>query len=338
MSLVVAIVGATGAVGRTLLTVLEERRLAVKELRLLATQRSEGESLAWRGRPERVEVIEPGRLSGCDLVFLTAGAEAARTWAPQVQAAGAAVIDNSYAFRMEPDVPLVVPEVNAGALDGRPSLVANPNCSTIALVLALAPLHRLVPVRRVVVSTYQSVSGTGTEALRELEAQIEGGPLAPPPRVYPHPIAFNCIPQVDDFQEDGVSREERKLVQETRKILGVLELRLTATTVRVPVRVGHSLAVNLEFDHPVPPAEARRCLAEAPGVEVVDDPARAHYPTPLQAAGRDAALVGRIRRDPSHECGLDLWISCDNLRKGAALNAVQIAERLPQLALGGSLA
>ena len=266
MSLVVAIVGATGAVGRTLLTVLEERRFPVKELRLLATTRSLGESLVWRGRTERVEVVDAARLAGCDLVFLSAGTEAARAWAKEAQRAGAAVVDNSYAFRMEAGVPLVVPEVNAGELEGRPSLVANPNCSTIALVLALAPLHRRVPVRRVVVSTYQSVSGTGIDALRELEAQVERGPLDVPPRVYPHPIAFNCIPQVDDFLEDGVTREERKLVHETRKILGVPDLPVTATTVRVPVRVAHSLAVNLEFVRPVAPEEARRWLAEAPGV------------------------------------------------------------------------
>lgn len=338
MSLVVAIVGATGAVGRTLLTVLEERRFPIREMRLLATSRSEGESVPWRGSSHRVEAVDGGRLAGCDLVFLTAGTDAARTWAPQATQAGATVVDNSYAFRMEPGVPLVVPEVNLAALDDRPSLVANPNCSTIALVLALAPLHRQVPVRRVVVSTYQSVSGTGAEALRELDEQIERGSDAAPPRVYPHPIAFNCIPQVDDFQEDGMSREEKKMVNETRKILGEPALRLTATTVRVPVRVAHSLAVNLEFERPVAPADARRWLGEARGVAVWDDPARSLYPTPLAAAGRDEAFVGRIRRDPSCATGLDLWISCDNLRKGAALNAVQIAESLPQFAPGGTIA
>ena len=338
MSLVVAIVGATGAVGRTLLTVLDERRFPIRELRLLATTRSQGESVSWRGTTHRVEVVDAARLAACDLVFLTAGTEAARTWAPLAVGQGAAVVDNSYAFRMDPAVPLVVPEVNVQALDGKPGLVANPNCSTIALVLALAPLHRQIPVRRVVVSTYQSVSGTGADALRELDEQVSRGADAAPPQVYPHPIAFNCIPQVDDFLEDGVSREERKMVMETRKILGEPELRLTATTVRVPVRVAHSLAVNLEFTQPVAPEEARRWLAAAPGVEVWDEPGRSHYPTPLAAAGRDEAFVGRIRRDPSCETGLDLWISCDNLRKGAALNAVQIAEHLPQLALGGSIA
>jgi aspartate-semialdehyde dehydrogenase len=241
---------------------------------------------------------------------------------------GATVIDNSYAFRMEPGIPLVVPEVNAERLDGSPKLIANPNCSTIQLVLVLAPLARHVGLERVVVSTYQSVSGTGLDALAELEAQVEGGARGqePKPSVYPHPIAFNCVPQVDDFVEGGYTREERKLVNETRKILELPALRLTATTVRVPVRVAHSEAVNVSLSRSVSAEEARRWLAEAPGVVVMDDPQRFSYPTPRQAAGRDEAFVGRIRVDESQPAGLDLWISCDNLRKGAALNAVQIAE------------
>ncbi len=333
MSLVVAIVGATGAVGTTLLAVLESRRFPVGELRLLATARSHGETATWRKQELAIEEARPERFAGADLVFLAAGAEAARQWAPAALAAGASVIDNSYAFRMDPAVPLVVPEVNGARLGEEPRLVANPNCSTISLVLALAPLHRRVAVRRAVVATYQSVSGTGSEALAELEEQVRDGAGARP-RVYPHPIAFNCIPQVDDFAADGYCREERKLMEETRKILGDDTLRVTATTVRVPVRVSHSLAVNLAFERAVEPAEARAWLAAAEGVQVVDDPERSLYPTPLEAAGKDEALVGRIRKDPSIAHGLDLWISCDNLRKGAALNAVQIAERLPQLALG----
>jgi aspartate-semialdehyde dehydrogenase len=324
----VALVGATGAVGRTLLSILEERRFPLESLTLLATSRSAGDRLIAGGREVAVQEVSASLLEGHDFVFFSAGTDAARRWAPVAVEHGAVVIDNSYAFRMEPGVPLVVPEVNAHRLDGSPRLIANPNCSTIQLVLVLAPLARHAGIERVVVSTYQSVSGTGLEALAELNAQIEGGARGeePGPVVYPHPIAFNCVPQVDDFVEGGYTREERKLVNETRKILELPALRLTATTVRVPVRVAHCEAVNVSLGRAVSAEEARRWLAAAPGVAVVDEPARSVYPTPRQAAGRDEALVGRIRVDDSQPAGLDLWISCDNLRKGAALNAVQIAE------------
>jgi aspartate-semialdehyde dehydrogenase len=333
MKLRAAIVGATGAVGRTLLSLIEARDFPADECLLLATARSSGEEMVFRGRNQIVAPLSREALASVDLAFFAIGTEAAREWVPIALETQATVIDNSFAFRLDPEVPLVVPEVNGERLASRPLLVANPNCSTIQLTLVLAPLARHVGIERVVVSTYQSVSGTGNEALAELENQIQGNPeeLANP-RVYPHPIAYNCIPQIDDFREDGYSREERKLIDETRKILDLPDLALTATTVRVPVRVGHSEAVNLTLSRPVEADEVRALLAEAPGVSVIDDPATSGYPTPLLAAGLDEALVGRIRRDPSQQAGLDLWICCDNLRKGAALNAIQIAEGLPQLA------
>jgi aspartate-semialdehyde dehydrogenase len=334
MKLRAAIVGATGAVGRTLLRLIEERSLPVDDLVPLATARSAGEEIRFRGSSRQVSEITPQAFADVDLAFFAVGSEVARDWVPVAVEAGATVIDNSYAFRMDPGVPLVVPEINAFLLRDSPRLVANPNCSTIQLVLVLAPLAREAGLERVVVSTYQSVSGTGSEALAELEEQLGKETDEVVPRVYPHPIAGNCIPQIDVFGPDGYSREERKLMDESRKILGLPELRLTATTVRVPVRVGHSEAVNLTLSRDLEPERARQLLAAAPGVEVMDDPARSHYPTPLAAAGKDATYVGRIRRDPSQAAGLDLWICSDNLRKGAALNAVQIAERHPLLAAG----
>jgi aspartate-semialdehyde dehydrogenase len=329
MKLRAAIVGATGAVGRTLLALIEERALPLAGLKLLATARSAGEELEYRGEKQRVREITRDELDGIDLAFFAIHTEAARQWVPVAIEAGATVIDNSYAFRLEPDVPLVVPEINAALLRDSPRLIANPNCSTIQLVMVLAPLAREIGLERVVVSTYQSVSGTGYEALDELEDQVARGPVASAPRVYPHPIAYNCIPQVDSFRPDGYTREERKLIDESRKILGLPDLRLTATAVRVPVRVGHSEAVNISLSRPIDPEEARALLARAPGVEVMDEPGSSLYPTPLAAAGRDETLVGRIRRDPSQPAGLDLWICADNLRKGAALNAIQIAEHHP---------
>lgn len=330
MSLRVAIVGATGAVGRTFLAMLEERRFPVGELCLLATARSAGESLPFGSDRLPVREVGPEALAGHDLVFFSAGAEAARRWAPAAVERGATVIDNSAAFRQEADVPLVVPEVNGHRLEERPRLIANPNCSTIQLMLVVAPIHRKVGVRRMIVSTYQSVSGTGLDALAELEAQIQGAAAGqePEPRVYPHRIAYNCLPHIDEFLDNGYTREEIKVILESRKILEEPNLAVTATAVRVPVRVGHSESVNLTLNRPVNADEARRWLAEAPGVVVVDDPARALYPTPRAAAGRDETLVGRIRRDLSQPAGLDLWICSDNLRKGAALNAIQIAEQI----------
>jgi aspartate-semialdehyde dehydrogenase len=328
LSLKVAILGATGAVGSEMVRILESRNFPVSELRALSTVRSAGRPVRFRGEAVEAREVHDHSFDGVDYALFAAGADASRTWAPVARRAGATVIDNSNAFRYDDDVPLVVPEVNVRALAQAKGLVANPNCSTIQLVLVLAPLMRLAGLERVVVATYQSVSGTGADALFELDEQVkadaEGRPAEA--KIYPRPIAFNVLPHVDDFMENGYCREEMKLVWESRKILGLPDLLLSATTVRVPVRIAHSEAVTIDFDRVVSPAEARAALSVAPGVRVVDDPARGAYPTPLEAAGQDDALVGRIRRDLSHERGLALFIACDNLRKGAALNAVQIAE------------
>jgi aspartate-semialdehyde dehydrogenase len=267
---------------------------------------------------------------GIDVAFFSAGAERSRAHGPRAAGAGALVIDNSSAFRLDPDCPLVVPEVNPEAARSHKGIVSNPNCSTILLVLVLAPLLRRVPVRRVVVSTYQAVSGSGSKGLAELSRQLEEERAGAPPSTdaYPVPIASNVIPFVQAFAEDGLTTEEWKMVRESRRILSAPALRLSATCVRVPVRRAHSEAVNVEFERPVDPADVRRWLAAAPGVRVVDDPARLRFPTPREAEGGDDVLVGRIRRDPGHEAAIDLFLSGDQLRKGAALNAVQIAEGL----------
>jgi aspartate-semialdehyde dehydrogenase len=336
MKLRAAIVGATGAVGQTVLDLLAEREFPCDSLTLLATKKSAGESLAFRGEPLAVTEVSQESFVGVDLVFFCASAGAAERWVPVAIESGSVVVDNSRAFRMEVGVPLVVPEVNGSEVADGPDLIANPNCSTIQLVLTLAPLTRLARIERVVVSTYQSVSGSGGEALLELEGQLAAGGGETVPIVYPHPIGYNCFPQVDVFDDNGLSGEELKLIQESRKILGLADLALTATTVRIPVRIGHSEAVNITFDRPVTAEQARQALREAPGVAVMDEPSRGLYPTPLAATGRDEALVGRIRRDPSQANGIDLWISCDNLRKGAALNAIQIAEQHPRFTSTGA--
>jgi aspartate-semialdehyde dehydrogenase len=329
-SLNVAIVGATGLVGRELLRVMEERSFPVAGLRLLASSRSAGTSIRFRGEEYTVEETTAESFAGADLVFISVSSEISRQLVPIAAKAGAVVIDDSKAWRLEPHVPLVVPEVNGDALAGHRGIIATPNCEVVPLCLCLFPLHRRNPVRRIIVDTYQSVSGTGWAAVEELKEQaraaLEGRESAP--RVYPHPIAFNVIPQVEPFGEDGYTREEATIVHETRKVMGEPGLAISATCVRVPVMVGHSLAVHVEFERPFDPHEARELLHQAPGVRVLDDPASSVYPTPLQAAGDDHCLVGRIRRDSSCERGLALWISCDNLRKGAALNLVQIAEEL----------
>jgi aspartate-semialdehyde dehydrogenase len=292
--------------------------------------RSAGRPVRFQGREIETREVDARSFDGVDYALFAAGADASRAWADVARCAGATVIDNSNAFRYDDAVPLVVPEVNAHDLAWAKGLVANPNCSTIQLVLVLAPLMKLAALERVLVSTYQSVSGTGLDALQELGDQVradaEGRPAEA--KIYPHPIAFNVLPHIDDFLENGYCREEMKLVWEPRKILGLPDLRISATTVRVPVRIAHAEAVTIDFARPIGPDEARAALAQAPGVRVVDDPARREYPTPLAAAGGDDALVGRIRRDLSSDTGLNLFITCDNLRKGAALNAVQIAETL----------
>ena len=324
------VLGATGLVGRTMLRILAERDVAIRELRPLGSDRAGPRAIEFRGDSVAVLPVDDASFVGADLALFACANAVSQRWAPVARAAGVTVVDNSSAFRYDDAVPLVVPEINGALLDSRPPLVANPNCSTIALVMALAPLSRSAGIERVVVSTYQAVSGAGSEALEELERGVRlglGG--APPVRGDGGaPFAFNVLPHIDRFEENGYSREEMKVVWETRKILGLPELPVTATAVRVPVRVGHSAAVNVTLSRPLTPDEARALWKAAPGIAVVDDPARGLYPTPLLAAGRDDVLVGRIRRDLSHPRGLEFFIASDNLRKGAATNAIQIAEHL----------
>lgn len=328
----VAVVGATGAVGVEMLRVLEQRAFPVGTLRAMASRRSAGGKVPFRGEHVRVECLDDASFDGVDVALFSAGGERSRTHGPRAVQAGALVIDNSSAFRLDPDVPLVVPEVNGDAVGKHGGIVANPNCSTILLVVVLAALERRVRIERVVCSTYQAVSGSGAAALAELEQQAEaardGRPVAC--EVYPRPIHGNVLPFVQAFGDGGLTTEEWKMVLETRRILGRPDLPVSATCVRVPVRRAHSEAVNVEFAEPVAVDDVRAWLAAAPGVRVVDaeDPMR--FPTPLDAEGGDDVLVGRIRRDPGRERCIDLWLTGDQLRKGAALNAVQIAE----LALG----
>ncbi len=334
--LTVAVVGATGVVGRTMLAVLEARRFPVGELRCLASERSAGRTtLEFRGVRHPVRLAEPAALEGCDVALFSAGAAAARALAPAAVAAGVAVVDNSSAFRQDPQVPLVVPEVNGELLDSAPPLVANPNCSTIQLTVALAPLHRAFGLRRVHVATYQAASGAGralVDALRSQSAAVARGER-PQTASYPHPLAGNVVP--GGWRADGdATEEERKIVFETRRLLGLPALPIGCTTVRVPVAVGHAEAVWAAFSTPVSPDEARAVLAAAPGVVVHDRLAEDRYPTPLEAAGTDPVWVGRLREDLGEPGGLSLFVVADNLRKGAALNAVQIAERLAGAAAG----
>jgi aspartate-semialdehyde dehydrogenase len=326
----VAIAGATGAVGEELLRVLEQRRFPVERLVPLASARSLGKTVRFRDEDVPVQDLARFDFRRTDVAFFSAGADRSRDHGPRAAAAGALVIDNSSAFRLDPDVPLVVPEVNLDAAKHHRGIISNPNCSTILLVLVLAPIQRHVPIRRVVVSTYQAVSGSGARGLAELERQLEEEQEGRPPTldVYPDPIASNVIPFVQAFGEEGLTTEEWKMVKESRRILGLPSLPLTATCVRVPVRRAHSESVNVELARAATPDEVRGWLRTAPGVAVVDDPARLGFPTPRDAEGNDDVLVGRIRRDPSRETAIDLWLTGDQLRKGAALNAVQIAEAL----------
>jgi len=328
----VAVCGASGAVGTEMVSILEERHFPVANLRLLGSERSAGERMSFCGDEIQIEELNRNSFSGIDVALFSAGGGISQEFAPTAVEAGAVVIDNTSAFRMELDVPLVVPEVNPediAQFDQR-GIIANPNCSTIQMVVVLKPIEDAAKIRRVVVSTYQSVSGAGRSGIRELESQslavfnlkeIVCGR-------FPRQIAFNCLPHIDVFAEDGYSKEEHKMIDESRKILHRPDLKLTATTVRVPVFFSHCEAVNVETERKLSVQEARRLLSVAPGVRVVDDPTKDLYPTSIDAVGIDETLVGRIREDPSIENGLDLWIAADNVRKGAALNAVQIAERL----------
>ncbi len=328
----VAIVGATGLVGREFIKVLEQRRFPIASIRLCASDRSVGRKLEVNHQEVEVEETIERSFEGIDMALFSAGAEISRYFSPLAAQAGATVIDNSAAFRMESDIPLVVPEVNPEDIKDHRGIIANPNCSTIQMVVALYPLHRVNPIRRIIVSTYQSVSGTGAAAVEELNAQsrivVEGG--ATTPEVYPHQIAFNVLPEIDVFLDNGYTNEEWKMAEETRKIMHAPSIAISATCVRVPVYVGHSEVVQVEFMYPMSVEEARHILAQAPGVKVMDDPHSRLYPHPCLTAGRDEVFVGRIRQDTSHPNGLVLWIVSDNLRKGAALNAVQIAEEMIQ--------
>jgi aspartate-semialdehyde dehydrogenase len=329
----VGVLGATGAVGSTILRLLAERDFPAVEVVAFASPRSAGRRFDWRGVAGEVLPLGPETIEGLDLVLSSAGGAISAEWAPRFVDAGAVVIDNTSYWRMHEDVPLVVAGVNDDAALGHRGIIANPNCTTMALLMALAPIGRAVGLERVVVSTYQAVSGTGGRAVEELQSQaraVLAGEAVPAPSVYPHQIAFNVIPQVESFPDgDDYTTEERKVMGETRKILGLGgELAISVTCARVPVIAGHSESVNLRTREDLSPAQCRALLAEAPGVRVVDDPGAALYPTPLGAAGIDDVLVGRIRRDPDQDRTLNLWLDGDNLRKGAATNAVQIAELL----------
>jgi aspartate-semialdehyde dehydrogenase len=336
----IAVVGATGLVGREFLRILEQRDFPLKSLRLLASKRSAGKTMRFRGEELPVEETTPESFRGQDFAFVSATTEASRQWVPIAAEAGAIAIDDSSAFRMEPSVPLVVPEVNGADLDGHQRIVAIPNCSTTPLALALWPLHQVNPLRRIVVSTYQSVSGTGTAAVEELRAQSralalqgENGGDEPVAEVYPYRIAFNLLPHIDSFEENGYTKEEWKMVQESRKIMHAPDLPISATCVRVPVYTCHSESVNAEFTNPISPAEARALMAAQAGVEIADDPAHNVYPHPASATGFDPVYVGRVRSDVSQPNSLAMWIVSDNLRKGAALNALQIAETIVERGL-----
>ncbi|MFZ0612146.1 MAG: aspartate-semialdehyde dehydrogenase [Desulfobacterales bacterium] len=328
----VAVAGATGAVGNQMIHCLEERNFPVKSLRLLASARSVGRELRFRGDPIPVQELTADSFKGVDVALFSAGGDTSLTFAPRAAEAGCVVVDNSSAWRMDPAVPLVVPEVNPHAIAGYTAkgIIANPNCSTIQMVVALNPIHRTFGIRRIVVSTYQAVSGTGKKAVDELFDQTRAmiNFLGYEKKIYPHRIAFNCLPHIDRFQDNGYTKEEMKMVHETRKILEDDSIGVTATTVRVPVFYGHSEAVNIETREEITAAAVREMLAHAPGVAVIDDPAANRYPLATDAAGQDLTLVGRIRQDESVANGINLWIVADNIRKGAATNAVQIAEIL----------
>jgi aspartate-semialdehyde dehydrogenase len=329
-----AILGATGAVGQEFLTILDERGIEPGRLRLLASPRSAGSTCTYRGRELPVEEVGPNSFSGVDVALFSAGAAASRKWAPVAIDAGARVVDNSSAFRMDDDVPLVIPEINAAAIGGAP-LIANPNCSTIIMNVAVWPLHRRHPVQRIVVSTYQAASGAGRRAMLELENQtrdvLDGKPVKP--AVFPVRCAFNLFSHNTPIDEQGYNAEEAKMVHETRKIFGRPDMAITATCIRVPVLRAHSEAINLTFGEPVTAEEAREILSQAPGLRLMDDREGNRFPTPIDATGQDACLVGRIRQDASQPDGhgIDLFVCGDQLRKGAALNAVQIAERLTMM-------
>lgn len=320
-----AVVGATGMVGHVMLKVLEERNLHIDEILLVASSRSVGKTLSFKGKPHPVIGLEQAVAAQPDLALFSAGGETSLEWAPKFAEAGTKVIDNSSAWRMDPTIKLVVPEINANTLTSKDMIIANPNCSTIQLVMALAPLHQKYGLIRLVISTYQSITGTGVKAVEQLENESLGKDGA---KAYPHPIHKNALPHCDIFLENDYTKEEMKLVHETRKILDAPNLAITATAVRIPVVGGHSESVNITFEKAFELETIKTLLRATPGVEVLDNPQKNEYPMPLQAANQDAVFVGRIRYDESIENGLNLWIVADNLRKGAATNTIQIAEYL----------
>jgi len=326
----IAIVGATGAVGAELLRVLERRNFPVAKIRALASGKSAGRKVPFRNDSIIVEELGENSFAKIDIAFFSAGGEISRKFVPVARKAGAIVIDNSSVFRMDPDVPLVVPEINGEDAKQHRGLIANPNCTTAVALMAIYPLHRAFGIRRVFAASYQAVSGSGARAIDELQKQAEavGKDRQPPPRVYPHPIAFNVLPHVDVFLESGYTKEEMKMQNEGRKIMHLPEFCASVTCVRVPVYRAHSVAVSAEFDKKVSVEQAREVLAKAPGLELVDEPQKNRYPMPLNVAGKDNCEVGRERLDCALENGLAFWVSGDQLLKGAALNAVQIAELL----------
>jgi aspartate-semialdehyde dehydrogenase len=334
----VAVVGATGAVGAQMIGLLEERNFPVASIRFLASTRSLGKTVLFRGDRHPVDELHAEAFRGVDIVLSSTPASVSRQWSSVAAGAGAVVVDNSSAFRMEPEVPLVVPEVNPHDILKHRGIIANPNCSTIQMVVALKPLHDFARVRRVIVSTYQSVSGAGQKGIYELESQLEARvrrTVLPAPSKFAHPIEANCIPQIDEFLPNGYTKEEMKMVNETRKIMGDPTIEVSPTCVRVPVPLSHSESILVETERPISVARARQLWAEAPGVTVVDDPQARAYPLAASAAGKDDVFVGRIREDLNHPNSLLFWCVSDNLRKGAATNAVQIAEKLLELAAVG---
>ncbi len=331
---VTAVVGATGAVGNEMITTLEQRDFPVEKLRLFASERSEGKTLEFHGKQIPVETLKEDSFKGIDVALFSAGAERSKIWAPVAAKSGCVVVDNSSQWRMDPEVPLVVPEVNAHDLKWHKGIIANPNCSTIQMVVVLKPIHDAAKIKRVVVTTFQSVSGTGKKAMDELMQQTTDllNFKEVKCNVYPHQIAFNVLPHIDKFLENGYTKEEIKMVNETKKIMGDNSIRVTATTVRVPVFRCHSESLNIETEKKITPREVRAVLSKAPGIIVFDAPEKNVYPLPVAIAGKDETYVGRIREDESIENGINMWIVADNLRKGAALNAVQIAEKLVEMA------
>ncbi len=326
----VAVVGATGAVGQIMLEVLEQRKFPVKSLKPLASDKSEGKKVKFAGREIPVETLNEKSFGGVEIALFSAGAERSRVFAPLAVNSGAVVIDNTSFYRMNPDVPLVVPEVNPEDIKKHHGIIANPNCSTIGMVLALNPIHKAAKIKRVIVTTFQSVSGAGASAVQELKDQTQAWAKGEklPPKKFAYPIAFNCLPQIDDFLENGYTKEEVKMVNETKKILGDPSIQVTATCVRVPVFFAHSESVTIETEKKLSAEDVRNILSKAPGVIVLDDPSQKKYPMPIDVQGKDETFVGRIREDISHPSSISLWLVSDNLRKGAATNAVQIAEHL----------